>query len=177
MYRTDIIPMELNLASLICPSLSLISRRYHHRGCLSTIWLHTHLSRYSPPVWVLWTPRTSAKASWGIPLDLLKTEQTRIVLRPPHQPRTHPRRHSHCVRLHTQKLPRRTPREPRTIFTSTQFRVRPWWWGRLGSNQRPIGYEPTALTPELRPRETYYSASEVIIEVFRRQFARLLTKK
>ena len=25
------------------------------------------------------------------------------------------------------------------------------WWGRLGSNQRPIGYEPTALTPELRP--------------------------
>ena len=42
------------------------------------------------------------------------------------------------------------------------------WWGRLGSNQRPIGYEPTALTPELRPRETYYSASEVIIEVFRR---------
>lgn len=51
------------------------------------------------------------------------------------------------------------------------------WWGRLGSNQRPIGYEPTALTPELRPRETYYSASEVIIEVFRRQFARLLTKK
>ena len=51
------------------------------------------------------------------------------------------------------------------------------WWGRLGSNQRPIGYEPTALTPELRPRETYYSASEVIIEVFRPQFARLLTKK
>lgn len=51
------------------------------------------------------------------------------------------------------------------------------WWGRLGSNQRPIGYEPTALTPELRPRETYYNASEVIIEVFRRQFARLLTKK
>ena len=51
------------------------------------------------------------------------------------------------------------------------------WWGRLGSNQRPIGYEPTALTPELRPRETYYSASEVIIEVLQRQFARLLTKK
>ena len=75
------------------------------------------------------------------------------------------------------KLPRRTPRELRTIFTSTQFRVRPWWWGRLGSNQRPIGYEPTALTPELRPRETYYSASEVIIEVFQRQFARLLTRK
>ena len=51
------------------------------------------------------------------------------------------------------------------------------WWGRLGSNQRPIGYEPTALTPELRPRETYYSASEVIIEVFRPQFARLLTRR
>ena len=82
-----------------------------------------------------------------------------------------------CLPLHMQKLPRRTPRETRTVFTSTQFRVRPWWWGRLGSNQRPIGYEPTALTPELRPRETYYSASEVIIEVFRRQFARLLTKK
>ena len=25
------------------------------------------------------------------------------------------------------------------------------WSGRLGLNQRPIGYEPTALTPELRP--------------------------
>lgn len=101
----------------------------------------------------------------------------------PHRPSTtSPTPHSSTpsqarVRLHTQKLPRRTPREPRTIFTSTQFRVRPWWWGRLGSNQRPIGYEPTALTPELRPRETYYSASEVIIEVFQRQFAQLLTKK
>lgn len=38
---------------------------------------------------------------------------------PPQPPRPPP---------HTQKLPRRTPREPRTIFTSTQFRVRPWWW-------------------------------------------------
>ncbi len=26
------------------------------------------------------------------------------------------------------------------------------WWGRLGSNQRPSGYEPPALTPELRPQ-------------------------
>lgn len=26
------------------------------------------------------------------------------------------------------------------------------WWGRLDLNQRPIGYEPTALTTELRPR-------------------------
>ena len=51
------------------------------------------------------------------------------------------------------------------------------WWGRLGSNQRPIGYEPTALTPELRPRRAYYSASEVIREVFQRQFLQLLTKK
>ena len=26
------------------------------------------------------------------------------------------------------------------------------WWGRLDLNQRPIGYEPTALTTELRPQ-------------------------
>ena len=26
------------------------------------------------------------------------------------------------------------------------------WWARLGSNQGPIGYEPTALTTELRAR-------------------------
>ena len=26
------------------------------------------------------------------------------------------------------------------------------WWGRLGLNQRPTGYEPAALTAELRPR-------------------------
>ena len=25
------------------------------------------------------------------------------------------------------------------------------WWGQLGSNQRPSGYEPPALTPELCP--------------------------
>ncbi len=25
------------------------------------------------------------------------------------------------------------------------------WWGWLGLNQRPIGYEPTALTAELHP--------------------------
>ena len=25
------------------------------------------------------------------------------------------------------------------------------WWGRLELNQRPTGYEPAALTPELRP--------------------------
>ena len=28
------------------------------------------------------------------------------------------------------------------------------WWGRLGSNQGPIGYEPTALTAELRALES-----------------------
>ncbi|MDB5170521.1 MAG: hypothetical protein JWO35_215 [Candidatus Saccharibacteria bacterium] len=27
------------------------------------------------------------------------------------------------------------------------------WWGRLDLNQRPISYEPTALTTELRPRK------------------------
>jgi hypothetical protein len=26
------------------------------------------------------------------------------------------------------------------------------WWGQLDLNQRPIGYEPTALTTELCPR-------------------------
>jgi hypothetical protein len=29
---------------------------------------------------------------------------------------------------------------------------KPKWWARLGLNQRPIGYEPTALTTELRAR-------------------------
>lgn len=27
------------------------------------------------------------------------------------------------------------------------------WWGWLDLNQRPIGYEPTALTTELQPHE------------------------
>ena len=31
------------------------------------------------------------------------------------------------------------------------------WWGRLDLNQRPIGYEPTALTTELRPHWKYYT--------------------
>jgi hypothetical protein len=26
------------------------------------------------------------------------------------------------------------------------------WWGWLGLNQRPTGYEPAALTAELHPR-------------------------
>ena len=33
------------------------------------------------------------------------------------------------------------------------------WWGQLGSNQRPIGYEPTALTTELCPRKEKYTIS------------------
>lgn len=31
------------------------------------------------------------------------------------------------------------------------------WWGWLGSNQRPTGYEPAALTTELHPRSKYYN--------------------
>ena len=37
----------------------------------------------------------------------------------------------------------------------------PWlgiWWGWLGLNQRPTGYEPAALTAELHPHgQTYYN--------------------
>ena len=29
------------------------------------------------------------------------------------------------------------------------------WWGRLESNQLPSGYEPPALTDELRPRTPF----------------------
>ena len=34
------------------------------------------------------------------------------------------------------------------------------WWGWMGSNHRPTGYEPAALTPELHPRgyTVHYSA-------------------
>ncbi len=31
----------------------------------------------------------------------------------------------------------------------------PIWWGWLDLNQRPISYEPTALTTELHPRAGY----------------------
>ena len=31
------------------------------------------------------------------------------------------------------------------------------WWGRLDLNQRPISYEPTALTTELRPLMCYHA--------------------
>ena len=34
-----------------------------------------------------------------------------------------------------------------------------FWWGQLGLNQRPIGYEPTALTTELCPRKEKYTIS------------------
>ena len=30
-----------------------------------------------------------------------------------------------------------------------------YWWAWLDLNQRPIGYEPTALTPELQARESF----------------------
>lgn len=40
------------------------------------------------------------------------------------------------------------------------FRCPIIWCGRLGSNQRPSGYEPPALTPELRPQGyTVYNIS------------------
>ncbi len=29
--------------------------------------------------------------------------------------------------------------------------IKNFWWGRLESNQLPSGYEPPALTDELRP--------------------------
>ena len=38
-------------------------------------------------------------------------------------------------------------------FSFSKKRAHFLWWGRLGSNQRPSGYEPPALTPELRPQE------------------------
>ena len=38
------------------------------------------------------------------------------------------------------------------------------WWARQGSNLRPIGYEPSALTTELRA--LYSSARDVSAEKF-----------
>ena len=35
-------------------------------------------------------------------------------------------------------------------------RIKQSWWGRLGLNQRPTGYEPAALTAELRPRLDHF---------------------
>jgi hypothetical protein len=31
-----------------------------------------------------------------------------------------------------------------------------FWWGWLGLNQRPTGYEPAALTAELHPQPKYF---------------------
>ncbi len=33
------------------------------------------------------------------------------------------------------------------------FQITKNWWGCLDLNQGPIGYEPTALTTELHPRD------------------------
>lgn len=55
------------------------------------------------------------------------------------------------------------PSEPKENPSGKAFAV-PWevydsnWWTHLGSNQGPIGYEPTALTPELWVR--FMAASE-----------------
>ena len=37
-----------------------------------------------------------------------------------------------------------------------------FWWGHLGLNQGPIGYEPTALTTELCPHALKYNTSDKI---------------
>ena len=42
----------------------------------------------------------------------------------------------------------------------------PLWWGELDLNQRPIGYEPTALTTELSPhvnRDEYTRFTATVI--------------
>ena len=36
------------------------------------------------------------------------------------------------------------------------------WSGRLGLNQRPTGYEPAALTAELRPEREHYITAQMI---------------
>ena len=38
------------------------------------------------------------------------------------------------------------------IQKAPHFHKMLFWWGRLGLNQRPTGYEPAALTAELRPQ-------------------------
>ncbi len=37
-----------------------------------------------------------------------------------------------------------------TVEPNPELNAKDWWWARRESNPRPIGYEPTALTPELR---------------------------
>ena len=59
--------------------------------------------------------------------------------------------------------------EPRNIHRASDARhervaleLKRIWWARRESNPRPIGYEPTALTPELRAHASawyqFYSA-------------------
>ena len=50
------------------------------------------------------------------------------------------------------------------------------WWGRMESNHLPSGYEPPALTDELRPRLRYYIAKLPLWESKKPlgRFARLL---
>ena len=36
-------------------------------------------------------------------------------------------------------------------FAASSKLIDNFWWGQLDLNQRPIGYEPTALTAELWP--------------------------
>ena len=44
-----------------------------------------------------------------------------------------------------------TARILRAVFCLCATRADDAWWGQLGSNQRPSGYEPPALTAELWP--------------------------
>lgn len=37
-----------------------------------------------------------------------------------------------------------------------------FWWGRLESNQLPSGYEPPALTDELRPQDQKKTKDELL---------------
>ena len=39
------------------------------------------------------------------------------------------------------------------------------WWGRMDLNHRPISYEPTALTTELRPLQRTRLSDESIAEL------------
>jgi hypothetical protein len=47
--------------------------------------------------------------------------------------------------------------EPLQIQKASEEAASNQWWGRVESNHLPSGYEPPALTDELRPRLTYYS--------------------
>ena len=62
----------------------------------------------------------------------------------------------HSSQLSYTRIPTRT--ENLYIFP-LDFQEKLIIWAWLGSNQRPIGYEPTALTTELCPRKDKYSIS------------------